>query len=681
MPPSGPRPITPQIVHRQVVLEEHDASADGRFAICVRRFVQANAYRSHLWLVPLGGGRARAITSGAVRDTRPRISPDGSRVCFKRAPVQRESGSEDEGTRLMVLSLRDGAEWSVATGRGAVGEAEWAPDGSRLAFTREAGEPRFIVGRAAKGKSPTARHITRLDYRFDGEGYLDRWSHLFLVAARPRARPRQLTRGEFSVSGITWRPDGEALAYAADPRPDADVRPRSSIWVVDVDGGGQPREAISLGREAKAPAWSPDGRWLACVGIVDANALDDASPELVIASADGGEPIRLAPDLDRPIGAWLDTDLNGWMASSTDGPLWAEAGTIVALVSDRGRSVPWRFPVRDNGAAAAKPAPLSQEDAACWTLAVSPQAPGGPLVSAIGTLDSRPMELMTAPLAGGRLRTRTSQGSRWRNGLRWPRMESVQAPGQGGPIETWICSPQDAGDRALPTVVHIHGGPLGAWAPAPSIDDLILASAGYRVISPNIRGSAGYGGPWIRPQLGDWGGVDASDVHAAIDHVVGLGLSDPERLGVLGLSYGGFMVHWLIATSGRFRAAVADNGVANQVSAWANSDTGVEYSRTSELGDVLTADGVAKLWRQSPLARVADVRTPLLMFQAEADRRCPPADNEQFFTALRVLGREVEYVLYPDESHIYSVTGRPDRREDRMRRMLEWFERYLGSGS
>jgi dipeptidyl aminopeptidase/acylaminoacyl peptidase len=147
---------------------------------------------------------------------------------------------------------------------------------------------------------------------------------------------------------------------------------------------------------------------------------------------------------------------------------------------------------------------------------------------------------------------------------------------------------------------------------------------------------------------------------------------------VLGLSYGGFMVHWLIGTSDRFKAAVSENGVANQISSWANSDTGVEYNRASLLGDPLTHGGMLKLWRQSPLSNVANIRTPLLMFQGEADRRCPPGDNEQFFTALRVLGREVEYVLYPDEFHTFAVTGRPDRRIDRMTRMLDWFDHYIG---
>ena len=290
------------------------------------------------------------------------------------------------------------------------------------------------------------------------------------------------------------------------------------------------------------------------------------------------------------------------------------------------------------------------------------------------------MELMTLEtdrVGGPRWSTRTTFGSAWQRRYRETAMRRIDAPGPGGPIETWVASPPDAGDAALPTVVDVHGGPLGAWAPAPHVEVSLLVARGYRVILPNIRGSASYGGDWIRPQLGAWGGPDADDVHAAIDHVVECGLADPDRLGVLGLSYGGFMVHWLIGTSGRFRAAVAENGVTNQVSAWANTDSGPEFDRAALMGDPLSPEGVERLWRQSPLRNVASIRTPLLMLQAEADLRCPPHDNEQLFIALRHLRRTVEYVLYPDEFHVYGSSGRPDRRIDRNTRILDWFDRYL----
>jgi dipeptidyl aminopeptidase/acylaminoacyl peptidase len=408
--------------------------------------------------------------------------------------------------------------------------------------------------------------------------------------------------------------------------------------------------------------------------VAEAGSPDEIAPGLFVGPADGsGKPWPLAADLDRPIGQWTETDLTGWMASARSGPSWVAPDRIVATVSDRGRSAPRAFPVDPrSGRPTGAPERLVEGDVVTESLAAT-----GDRTTVLATHATRALELYE--VAGGRLLRRTSQGSAWQDRVVVPEMQVVSAPGPGGPVETWIASPPGTGGRALPTIVDVHGGPLGAWAPAPAVEVHLLVARGYRVVLPNIRGSATYGRDWIEPQLGDWGGVDAADVHAALDHVLALGLADPERLGVLGLSYGGFMVHWLVGTSDRFRAAVSENGVANQVSAWANSDTGVIYDRSARLGDVFSADGVDKLWRQSPLAHVTNVRTPLLMLQGEADRRCPPADNEQFFIALRALRREVEYVLYPDEFHTFATTGRPDRRIDRMTRMLDWFDRHLGS--
>ena len=342
--------------------------------------------------------------------------------------------------------------------------------------------------------------------------------------------------------------------------------------------------------------------------------------------------------------------------------------------------MPWRFPIDlDTGRASEAPAPLSTGDLMAHSLGVAPRSKALPdgRVSFVGTVGTRPMELLTVSGVSAEPKVRTRQGSSWARDLAWPDMRLAEVPGPAGSIETWVASPAGAGQSALPTIVDIHGGPLGAWGPAPSLEVVLLCARGYRVLLPNIRGSATYGADWVRPQLGDWGGVDAADVHAALDHAVAAGLADPDRLGALGLSYGGFMVNWLVATSDRFKAAVSENGVANQVSSWAGSDSGVEYNRMSLLGSPLEPDGVARLWRQSPLAHVADIRTPLLILQGEADRRCPPSDSEQLFVALRVLRRNVEYVLYPEESHVYQAAGRPDRRIDRMTRVLDWFDRFL----
>lgn len=687
------------LIRAQVVLDEHDMSADGRFAVVVRRFVVRDRYRSHLWLVPLAGRRRPIqLTSGPVRDTGPRLAPDGSAVAFRRSPAaapgrKRRGTAEDpqeEVARLRVLALKPdgspaGHPWAVRTPRDrSVSEVAWSPKGDRLALTIEVDPPRFLVGPPPIGEdAPTARRITRIDWQWDEEGTIDRWSHLHVVEATRGSRPRQVTAGDWGVSKIAWSPDGRTVAFTSDQRPDADIVPRGSIWSVDVDAAApRPRQVLTPGGPADKAAFSPDGRWLAAVGWIAEDAVDDTSQELIVAPADGSaSPWALAPTLDRPIGAMNDTDMHGWMANSRTTPVWVDDGAIVAVVTDRGRATPWRFAVDPvTGQPAGNPEPLVRDGIDVYSLAgtASSKVPRHRRITAVACIGSGPMDLVSVPLDPPvEPRRRTTMGGRWASAFDWPEMRELDVPGPGGPIHTWIASPAGAGDTPLPTVVDVHGGPLGAWAPAPHVEVVLLCARGYRVVLPNIRGSISYGRDWIRPQLGNWGGPDAEDVHVALDHVVELGLADPHRLGALGLSYGGFMVNWLVGTTNRFKAAVSVAGVSNQVSAWADGDAGVDFNRWALLGAPLDREGVDKLWRQSPLANVANVRTPLLMLQGEEDLRCKASDNVQLFTALRVLGRTVEFVLYPEESHVYFTAGRPDRRIDHMTRMLDWFDRYL----
>jgi dipeptidyl aminopeptidase/acylaminoacyl peptidase len=690
-------PVTPAIVDRAVFLEEVGIAPDGATAFVVRRSTAGLEYQQQIWAVPLAGGEPRRLTGGSS-DTWPRPSPDGRSLAFLRkqveaAPVGSAAGRGAEGkarTQVWLLPLNGGEAWQLTHEEHDVAGLAWSPDGSRIAFWGWRGPARFLVGARDDGKEPTARRMTVGGWRFDEIGHLDYRTQLSLIDAIDGATAVALTDGDFDVANPAWDPDGRSLVFAAARHELADLYPRPSIWRVTVPAAGEaalePSEIARLKGVAEHAVPSPDGRWLAIVGVDEQDAPDDAAPSLFVAPANGSAAATaLAAEMDLPIGAWPDTDLNGWLSSPTVAPCWRQTSAgleLVALVTRHGRCDPWTFPLdAATGAARGVPRPLAEADAACWQLAVA--ASGRTVV--VGTLGSRAMEVMEPDGEGG-YRTITSMGSAWQRDLALPRMERRLIDGPGGPIETWIARPgrpaRADGPAAAPRplVVDIHGGPLGAWAPAPSLEVQILASAGFVVALPNIRGSASYGRDWIRPHMGHWGEVDADDVLAVIDALVADGTADATRVGILGLSYGGFLVNWLVgARPDRFAAAVSENGVANQVAAWALSDSGPDYNRRSSLGEPFDEAGVSALWRQSPLRLAGHIRTPLLMLQAEADLRCPAADNEQLFLALRALGRTVEYVLYPESSHVYSITGRPDRRKDRHARMLEWYERYLGA--
>ena len=275
------------------------------------------------------------------------------------------------------------------------------------------------------------------------------------------------------------------------------------------------------------------------------------------------------------------------------GPIWLPDRSLLVLVSDAGRgNIPLHVtfdstpaPLVEAGRVVGAELDVSRNGRIALSAAVDARAGGCTASRTDGSGASRP-----TVRAGSRDSRAPAGGDAGRRGR------------PGGQIQFLLASPEDAGTEPMPTVLVIHGGPTGSAGPGGTLDSTLLTAHGYRVVMPNIRGSAGFGSAWIAALGGRWGDVDAADAMAVIDAVVEGGLADPARLGVMGLSYGGFLTQWLIGVTDRFGAAVAENGVANQVSTWANSHFGSRHNRRARLGDPLTEDG---------------------MLQAGADRRSP----------------------------------------------------------
>jgi dipeptidyl aminopeptidase/acylaminoacyl peptidase len=231
--------------------------------------------------------------------------------------------------------------------------------------------------------------------------------------------------------------------------------------------------------------------------------------------------------------------------------------------------------------------------------------------------------------------------------------------------------------RRAPLVLKIHGGPHGAYGPVPFTETLALAHAGFHVLYANPQGSAGYGEEFARALTGRWGELDSPEQLAAVDWAVREGLADRDRVGVLGLSYGGYMVNWLLGHHpGRFAAGVSENPVTELVSHFGTCDFATWIGPTA-VGARFPHEDPDGYRERSPATLIHRNRAPLLLLQCEGDLRCPPDQSEIVFGILRGLGREVELVRYPEESHILVATGRPDRRVDRLERIVDWFERYL----
>jgi hypothetical protein len=260
-----------------------------------------------------------------------------------------------------------------------------------------------------------------------------------------------------------------------------------------------------------------------------------------------------------------------------------------------------------------------------------------------------------------------------------PERHLFTAP-DGWIIEGWMLKPDGLDTTKLhPLVMEVHGGPHMQYGWAFFHELQILAGMGYVVLFINPRGSDGYGEHFRHEVVRDWGGKDYADLMSALDQAIErTGYIDTNRMGIGGGSYGGYMTNWAIGQTDRFSAAVAMRSLSNLVSEYAQHD--IVLWGTLELGPPPWPN-LDELWRRSPIRYVQNIRTPLLLSAGEMDLRCAISQSEEMFGALRLLGKTVEMIRFPEESHDLSRNGRPDRRVERLRRIAGWYERFLGTAA
>ena len=244
-------------------------------------------------------------------------------------------------------------------------------------------------------------------------------------------------------------------------------------------------------------------------------------------------------------------------------------------------------------------------------------------------------------------------------------------------IEGWLYLPPMQQGVKAPLILEIHGGPSLAWGDSYVHEFQVLAGNGYAVLAANPRGSAGYGEEFCRQTLNDWGGNDFRDLMAGIDHVLATESVDGERLGIGGLNFGGYMTNWAVTQTNRFKAAVSRNGISSLSTAGLLSDQTLWFDLA--MGANMSEDSEALLKSRSALTFVDRITTPLLLLHADNDLRCPFSESFQLFVMLRKRKHTVELVRYPGASHLIDFPdyGTPEQRVDRLRRTLEWFERFV----
>jgi len=628
-----------------------------RVAYAVRRMdLQADRYRAAIFVGAVDGSGAARWTDGTADDSTPRWSPDGQRLAFVSDRGAVPAGKKRAPKNVFIVDGTGEDPRQIARFADDCGDLTWLPDGSGVIVT---------LKDAGTGQPDDAPKVyDRIRYKSDDAGLLDlRRKHLWLVPLE--GDPRKLTDGDWDDTQPSVSPDGMQVAFTSNRSADRDRNTVSDIWTMPIAGGSPVRVTTERGQYTNA-SWSPDGRAITCLGTSDAVGAGARNTRVWRFPRDGGAGTDLLGDWDRTTGSRVMSDIRGETAALP--PAWTRDGRILFIGSDQGTANLYSVKA-DGGDVRAET--LGAHQLVTATVDREARCFAGVIATA-----TSPGEVITGQPGHG-LKAITSLNSALLAGRYIAEPERVEFAGADGwTIEGWLLKPRDFDPaKRWPLVLEIHGGPHGAYGHAFFHEFQVLAGRGYAVLYLNPRGSHAYGDAFLRACVGDWGGKDYQDLMAGVDHALGLGWVDRDRLYVTGGSYGGFMTNWIVGHTDRFKAAAAQRSISNNISAFGTSDIGWHFWQF-EMGDATPWRDEHKLVERSPLTYVEQVTTPLLILHAEKDYRCPIEQAEQFFVALKLLGKEAVFVRYQDDSHELTRGGKPRNRIDHARRIADWFDAH-----
>jgi dipeptidyl aminopeptidase/acylaminoacyl peptidase/tetratricopeptide (TPR) repeat protein len=596
-----------------------------------------------IYMAPIGGGEAIRVTTSEKPERSPRFSPDGKWLAFLSGRV----GSE---TQVWLMNRLGGEALKLTEYKASVSSVEWSPDSTRLALVVADVDPDQAGKDAEKDKDAAEKPIVvrRLQFKRDGEGYLnDLRSHVYVFDVKAKSS-RQITSGPFDDSDPVWSPDGATIAFTSNRTlPDPDRTQNTDIFTVPAKGG-IPRAVANSPRGESSPTFSPDGKWIAYVASGDPKDMWYGANHVAIVPAAGGAPKPLTESLDRNVA----------------NPKFSRDGRSVYFVlEDGGNQHLARVPA-DGGAVARVVA--GERDVLGFDL--------GP-ADEVAVLESTPAVPPEVSLArDGKLTRLSTVNDEFLKGIALGEVRRFKAKAADGTaVDGFLTLPPGYKDGTrLPAILWIHGGPTSQWSTSFDWAWQYFAAQGYAVIAANPRGSTGYGTAFSRAIWAEWGVKDVVDVLAAVDHVVGMGIADPDRLGVGGWSYGGILTDYVITKTTRFKAATSGASIANILAGYGTDHYQYEYE--VEVGLPWKTRDV---WLQlsSSFFDVEKITTPTLYMCGQLDMNVPLLNTEQLYQAVRRIGKaETELVIYPGQWH---GIRKPTYRKDRDERYVAWFNRFL----
>jgi dipeptidyl aminopeptidase/acylaminoacyl peptidase len=613
-----PVALTPELTLDRRGIAELELSPDGtRLVFTVTEPVKGTARQRNLWMLDIASEQARQLTFSAKSDSSPRWAPDGKAVAFL--------SDRDGAAQLYLLPMSGGEAERLTDRKDRIESFRWSPDGRQIALLMA--EPKSEAQQKREKDKDDARVAEKEDRR----------ARVWTLDLGSRA-VAQVTKAPFRIGQIEFARGGDRLIVAASAKPEEDQF-NEAIFSVDLKSGNFTPIAAPRGPMG-AMTLSPDGATIAYVCA----RVDGPEPhDLCLQPVAGGTARNLTgATVDRPISQpkWIDNDT---LAVTVAHGFQSQ----VEIVGRDGRSQP---------------------------VSVGPNASAF-VRTGNGTVIYVGEKTGSAPELWVREPSRPAQAITTFNET-WKTRQVIQPEivhyksADGTEIEAALLKPPASGSQPLPAVILVHGGPTGRWSDTFEPWGQLLVARGYAVLYPNVRGSTGYGQRFVEMNRGDWGGGDFKDVMAGADWLVARGIADPNRLGIGGWSYGGYMAAWAVTQTTRFKAAVSGAPVIDMASEF-GTENGSAYDEWFYGTPYEKLDGFVK---SSPMTFVKNVKTPTLLLQGEDDTTDPIGQSQQFYRGLKRYGVASDLVLYPREPH-----GLREEKHliDRLTRILAWYDTYL----
>jgi len=593
-----------------------------RVAFVVTEPPKGDRRARHIWLYDKKSGSVRQFTFSPKDESAPRWSPDGKQLAFL--------SNRDEQQQVYVLRMEGGEASAVTRGKRGVQNFAWSPDGKQIAFLAPDAK---TDSEEKKDKDKDDAHLV------DKE---DKHARLWLLTLAT-SEAKALTDAKWEVSEIAWLPAGDRIVVSATDHPESDEETHRIFSVAVADGSRKlllaPHGPFSDLRV------SPDGMTVSFVGC----RVDGPVPHDLMLLDIGRRATR------NLTGASLDRGVHEHR--------WIKDGSVLAVYGDGFR----------NKFAGFSPDGMSKnpENPAAGNVAGFAVSDSGE-VAFVGQSATTPQELWVwdqkkAPRQVSHLNDSWKQFA-----LSTPEIYKYKSF-DGSEIEAALLKPAGAdGKSRLPLIALIHGGPTGNWQDSIETWGQLLATHGYAVFYPNIRGSSGYGQQFVEMNRGDWGGADFKDVMAGVKDLIDRGIADPARMGIGGWSYGGYMAEWAVTQTNDFKAAVSGAGLSNLISEY-GSEQHPSYDEWF-YGVPYEPDSLVKFLNSSPFTQVKNAKKPTLILQGDADTTDPLDQSQELYRGLKHYGVETELVVYPREPH-----GLREEKHllDRLNRILAWFDKYV----